>query len=104
MTPDDRSSEQPLADLDALRPDQARRYQLWRAMADLSRAHEHGQLSPEQVRLLGSLAESLQRLSAQLTQLAELGQQAVQLLAPDRADARPAAGQRPTLATDAADA
>jgi hypothetical protein len=100
MTPDDRSSERPLDHLDAWSPAQVRRFQLWRAMADLSRAQADGRLSPEQIRLLGSLAENLQSLAKQLTRLAELGQQAAQLVDPERAHASP----RASLATDSAEA
>src|SRR5215218_11055633 len=70
MTPDDRTLELPLQQLDGLTPAQARRFQLWRAMADLAKAQEDGRLSPEQARLLGTLADNLRQLSAQLSQLA----------------------------------
>jgi uncharacterized membrane protein YccC len=103
MTPDDRSSEQPLDHLDALTPAQVRRFKLWRAMSDLARAQEDGRLSPEQIRLLGSLAENLQSLAAQLSQLAELGQQMAQLVDPDRAPAGSASHAPASLATDSAE-
>ena len=80
MTPDDRSLALPLQQLDGLTPSQVRRFQLWRAMADLAKAQEDGRLSPEQTRLLGALADNLQQLATQLTQLAALGQQCAQLL------------------------
>jgi hypothetical protein len=92
MTLDDQSPELPLEHLDALSPAQVRRFQLWRAMADLSKAQADGRLSPEQVKLLAGLADTLQQLATQLGQLAELGQQYAQLLgagsaAPDTASA-----------------
>ncbi len=80
MTPDDRSLALPLQQLDGLTPPQVRRFQLWRAMADLTKAQEDGRLSPEQTRLLGALADNLQQLATQLNQLAALGQQCAQLL------------------------
>jgi hypothetical protein len=70
MTPNDRL---PGLDPDMLTPEQARRLSLWRALTDLSRAQADGRLTPEQTRLLESLAESLQQLAAQMTQLADLG-------------------------------
>jgi hypothetical protein len=85
MTADDRSRELPLQQLDALTPEQARRFQLWRAMAELAKAQEDGRLSPEQARLLSALADNLQQLSTQLHELAALGQQCAQLLESDRA-------------------
>jgi hypothetical protein len=93
MTPDDRSSELPLQHLDALTPAQVRRFEFWRAMADLSKAQADGRLSPEQTRLLGALADNLQQLAAQLNQLAALGQQCAQLLESSRA----LAGAPPSL-------
>jgi hypothetical protein len=87
MTADDRSRELPLQQLDALTPAQARRFQLWRAMAELARAQEDGRLSPEQARLLEALADNLQQLSTQLQELAALGQQCAQLLQSDGASA-----------------
>ena len=80
MTPDDPSPEQPLDQLDALTPAQVHRFQLWRAMVELSRAQANGQLTQDQVQMLTSLADNLQQLATQLSQLADLGQQAVQLL------------------------
>src|SRR5215203_3463854 len=85
MTPDDRTPELPLQQLDGLTPTQVRRFQLWRAMADLAKAQEDGRLSPEQTRLLGALADNLQQLAAQLNQLAALGQQCAQLIESNRA-------------------
>jgi hypothetical protein len=84
MTPDDRTLELPLQQLDGLTPTQARRFQLWRAMADLAKAQEDGRLSPEQTRLLGALADNLQQLSAHLSQLAALGQQCAQIVESSR--------------------
>jgi hypothetical protein len=82
MTPDEQADNLPETDLDldSLSPDQARRFQLWRAMSDLSKAQADGRLSPEQARLLEALADSLQQLATQLNQLAALGQQYVQAL------------------------
>jgi hypothetical protein len=74
-----------LQQLDALTPAQARRFQLWRAMAELAKAQEDGRLSPEQARLLGALADNLQQLATQLHELAALGQQCAQMLDADRA-------------------
>ena len=54
-------------------------------MAGLARARAGGKLSAEQVRLLESLADSLQQLAGQLSLLAELGEQCVQLLDAGRA-------------------
>jgi hypothetical protein len=85
MAPDDRTLELPLQQLDGLTPTQVRRFQLWRAMADLAKAQADGRLSPEQTRLLGALADNLQQLAAQLNQLTALGQQCAQLLESSRA-------------------
>lgn len=99
MTPDDRSLALPHQQLDGLTPAQVRRFQLWRAMADLAKAQEDGRLSPEQTRLLGALADNLQQLATQLNQLAALGQQCAQLLASSQtatgASTPPDAGQPP---------
>ena len=65
---------------DEMTPAQARRFQLWRAMADLARARADGRLTPEQVWLLEGLADSLQKLAGQLTLLAHLSEQYVTLL------------------------
>ena len=98
MTPDDR-----LLDVDAEHPDglsmaQLRRFQLWRSMSTLAKAQADGRLTAEQARLLESLADSLQQLAGQLSLLAELGQQAVQLLDASRA----APGAAPDARHDAA--
>ena len=85
MTPNDRARDVDPEQLDGLTSDQLRRFQVWRAMAGLARAQAGGKLTAEQVRLLESLADSLQQLAGQLSQLAELGQQAVQLLDAGRA-------------------
>ena len=85
MAPDERQHELPLQQLDGLTPSQVRRFQLWRAMADLAKAQEDGRLSPEQTRLLGALADNLQQLATQLKQLAALGQECAQLLETGRA-------------------
>ncbi|MGE3909591.1 MAG: hypothetical protein AB7K36_09580, partial [Chloroflexota bacterium] len=71
---------------DHLTPAAARRFALWRAMADLSRAKAEGRLSPEQVRLLESLADNLQHLSQQLSQLADLASQYTRALDPSQTD------------------
>jgi hypothetical protein len=65
---------------DELTPAQARRFQLWRAMTDLAKAQEDGRLTPDQVRLLEGLADSLQQLASQMSRLAELGEQYAALL------------------------
>lgn len=80
MTPDERTPALPLQQLDGLSPTQVRRFQLWRAMADLAKAQEDGRLSQEQARLLGSLADNLQQLATQLHHLAAIGQECAQLL------------------------
>ncbi len=90
MTLDERSRDLPLQHLDALTSAQVRRFQLWRAMADLAKAQKNGRLSPEQTRLLGTLADNLQQLADQLSQLAALGQQCSQLLESSRAMSGPA--------------
>jgi hypothetical protein len=64
---------------DELTPAQTRRFQLWRAMTDLAKAQEDGRLTSEQVRLLEGLADSLQKLAGQLTLLANLSEQYVNL-------------------------
>ena len=46
----------------------------------LARAQAGGKLTAEQVRLLELLADSLRQLAGQLSLLAELGQQCVELL------------------------
>ena len=61
--------------LDALTPDQARRFQLWRAVTELSQAQADGHLSTEQVELLDGLAESLRTLADRLSELAGLSQE-----------------------------
>jgi hypothetical protein len=58
---------------DEMSPAQARRFELWRALNDLARAHDEGRLTPEQVDLFRSLVDSLQQLADQLSLLAELG-------------------------------
>ena len=65
---------------DDLTPAQTRRFQLWRALTDLAKAQEDGRLTPEQVTLLEGLADNLHQLAGQLTQLAQLGEQYVNLL------------------------
>ena len=74
---------------DEMTPAQARRFQLWRAMTDLAKAQEDGRLTPEQVRLLEGLADSLQKLAGQLTLLANLSEQYVKLLETPRPAANP---------------
>lgn len=66
-------------------PEQLRRLQLWRAMADLAKAQPDGRLTEEQARLFAALADNLQRLAAQLHQLSELGQACARRLDPDPA-------------------
>jgi hypothetical protein len=85
MSPNDRAPDVDPEHLDGLTPDQLRRFQVWRAMAGLARARAGGKLTAEQVQLLESLAESLQRLAGRLSILAELGQQCVELLDAGRA-------------------
>jgi hypothetical protein len=89
-TPDTRA-EHP----DGLTPDQARRFQLWRAVASLAQAQADGKLTVEQARLLESLAETLQRLAAQLNDLAVLGQQYGRLLDAERSASIPGTAQPP---------
>ena len=84
MTPNDRALDVDGEHPDGLTSAQLRRFQLWRAMAGLAQAQADGRLTAEQVRLLESLADSLQQLAGQLSQLAELGQQCVELLDADR--------------------
>jgi hypothetical protein len=84
MTPNDRALDVNAEHPDGLTPAQLRRFQLWRAMSALALAQAGGRLTADQVRLLESLADSLQQLAGQLSQLAELGQQCVQLLDADR--------------------
>ena len=85
MTPNDRVLDLDPEHPDGLTPSQLRRFQLWRAMSALAQAQADGRLTAEQVRLLESLSDSLQQLAGQLSQLAELGQQCVQLLDAGRA-------------------
>ena len=91
MSSSDRS---PASYPDELTPATVRRFELWRAMTDLSKAQADGRLSPEQARLLESLADNLQQLAQQLGELARLGQQHARLL-----DA-PRAGPGNTLASE----
>ena len=65
-------------------------------MAGLAQARASGRLSAEQVRLLESLADSLQQLARQLSLLAELGEQCVRLLD----DGRASPGLVPSPASD----
>jgi len=65
---------------DELTPAQTRRFQIWRALADLARAQEEGSLTADQVRLLEALANNLQQLANHLNQLADLGQSYAGLL------------------------
>ncbi|MCC7370773.1 MAG: hypothetical protein IT306_20295 [Chloroflexi bacterium] len=67
---------------DELTPETMRRFQLWRAISDLAKAQEDGRLSADQARLLESLADTLQRLSAQLSAVADLGRQYLDVLEP----------------------
>ncbi len=67
---------------DELTPATLRRFQLWRAMSDLSNAQADGRLSADQAQLLESLADNLQELAAHLTQLADLGRQYAEKLEP----------------------
>ena len=84
MTPNDRALDVDAEHPDGLTSAQLRRFRLWRAMSALAQAQADGKLTADQVRLLESLADSLQQLAGQLSQLAELGQQCVQLLDADR--------------------
>lgn len=85
MTPNDWHLDADAEHPDGLTAAQLRRFQLWRAMSALAQAQADGRLTTEQVRLLESLADSLQQLAGQLGQLAELGQQVVHLLDVSRA-------------------
>ena len=76
------SERSPASYPDELTPATMRRFQLWRAMTDLSQAQADGRLAPEQAELLGSLADNLQQLAAHLAQLADLGRQYAQALDP----------------------
>lgn len=69
------SERTPASYPDELTPATLRRFQLWRAMSDLSKAQADGRLSPEQAELLEGLADNLQKLAAHLTELADLGRQ-----------------------------
>lgn len=89
MTPNDQLLDVDDEHPDGLTPAQLRRFQLWRAISALAQAQADGKLTAEQVQLLESLAESLQQLAGQMSQLAELGQQCVQLLDPGRAAPQP---------------
>lgn len=89
MAPDDRVLDDNPEHPDGLRPEQLRRFELWRAMSALALAQAGGRLTAEQARLLESLADSLQQLAGQLRELAELGQQCVQLLDAGRASPGP---------------
>jgi hypothetical protein len=80
MTPNDRARDVEPGQPDGLTPEQLRRFRVWRAMAGLAQAQAGGRLTTEQARLLESLAESLQQLAGQLSLLAELGEQCVQVL------------------------
>ena len=91
MAPDDRAFDVEPQHPDGLTPAQLRRFELWRAMSALAHAQADGKLTAEQARLLESLADNLQQLAGQLSQLAELGQQCVQLIDAGRAAPGPAA-------------
>ena len=65
--------------LDDLTPEQARRFQLWSALTELSRARSDGYLTDEQVTLLETLAGNLQSLAGQLTELADRGREVLRL-------------------------
>lgn len=91
MAPDDRAFDVGPQHPDGLTAAQLRRFELWRAMSALAQAQADGKLTAEQARLLESLADNLQQLAGQLSQLAELGQQCVQLIDASRAAPGPAA-------------
>ena len=95
MTPNDGARDVDPGHPDGLTPEQLRRFQIWRAMAGLARAQAGGKLTVEQVRLLESLATSLQQLAGQLSLLAELGEQCVQVLDAGRTSPRLAPGPPP---------
>lgn len=76
------SDRSPASYPDELTPATMRRFQLWRAMTDLSQAQADGRLAPEQAQLLESLADNLQQLATHLSQLADLGRQYAQALEP----------------------
>jgi len=92
MAPNDRVPGSPTEFPDDLTSDRTRRFQLWRAMTDLAAAQSDGKLTDDQARLLESLADSLQRLATQLSQIAELGQQCIQVLDSERAARKPLTG------------
>ena len=90
MTPNDRARNVDSEHPDGLSPELLRRFELWRALAALAQAQADGKLTAEQARLLESLADRLQQLAGQLSQLAELGQRCVNLLDAGRAAPGPA--------------
>jgi hypothetical protein len=80
MSPNDFSSAEPSAFPDEPSADQRRRFEVWRAMSGLSKAQANGALSADQARLIEGLADTLKRLTAQMTELAQLGHSYVELL------------------------
>ena len=67
--------------LDDLTPEQVRRFQLWSAMTELSRAHAGSghHLTAEQVALLEALAGNLRTLAEQLAELADRSREVMRL-------------------------
>jgi hypothetical protein len=80
MSLNDFSSAKQPAFPDEPSADQRRRFELWRAMSGLSKAQANGALTADQARLIEGLADTLQRLAAQMTELAQLGHRYVELL------------------------
>lgn len=80
MTPNDEPDAGQPAFPDELSPEQRRRYELWRALAGLSKAQAAGGLSAEQALIVEQLADNLRRLAAQMAELSELGRRYVELL------------------------
>ena len=95
------SERSPASYPDELNPATLRRFQLWRAMSDLSKAQADGRLSAEQARVLEGLADNLQQLATHLAQLADLGRQYAQALEP-MLDARSSAPAADASVTDGA--
>ena len=68
--------------LDDLTPDQARRFQLWRALTEIERARAAGHVTTEQVALLDDLADNLRTLAGQLGELADRSRELLGLARP----------------------
>ena len=76
------SERSPASYPDELTPATTRRFQLWRAMTELSQAQADSHLSSEQAQVLELLADNLQQMATHLSQLADLGRQYAQALEP----------------------